>query len=848
MSADPGDQTPPRARVRKLHEPPPIDKRTVFDRHLAELRLSGLNDETIRAAGLYSEERPHALTEICGRTYARQQGPALVIPFHLPGQQQPYAFRIKPTSPRFGKPTRSGKRKPIKYDQSSEAGLLVYLPPWARESGALSDVAQPLYFTEGEKKSLCLDQLRLPCVGLTGVFGYKDVGTEAPANDAPERLHKTIREHATIAGRHVVICFDADARDNAQVMLAAGRLAGVVMAAGALGVKFIVPPSLSHKGIDDFFAAHGEEATRALLDSAQTIEPISPREPALRIKAIKSMREAPVSDELRLPSGYTIENDSVLWRIANDDKHSDAAVSRGPILIQRYLNDYYSREERVDVAFQCDGRWETACVDRKAIVDSRTMVSTLSLYGAPVTSSNATRLVDFIDELERVNTEKVDRIACVDKAGWHTIDGVRTFVANEPLFADETTVPLALDTRGNRKRMFAALKPGKDVEAHRLALAAAWKADPVCAAMIAGALAATLLEPLASPNFAIHLPGDSSRGKTTILKIAASVFGDPDNESWVASWNTTQVAAEMRAGTYSDLPLCFDEVGAAGDRANIERMVYMLINGVGRSRGAKDGGMRELGSWRTIVLSTGERGLADQQAATGAQVRVITLPVRGIGSLDAKEIDALRTACTAHAGAFGRAWLQELLAIQDWPYFQAMLSDYRDILRASATNSLQQRTASYWALLCVAEVMSYQLGLGLASARTILDLFKQLAKTESLRPASERARQHVEEWVSIESRAFPSLHPSTSGSGDDSEKSHSPVVHGYLRADGAIVFWPTQLRVRLDANGFDYEQVCRDWFSRGWLEASGDRWQKVCTINGASKRMVVLLPDSQAQL
>lgn len=837
---------PPRVRVRKLHEPPPLDKRTVFERHLQELHASGLTDETIRAAGLYSEERPHALTEICGRTYARQQGPALVFPFHLPGSAA-YAFRIKPTNPRHGKPNRSGKRKPIKYDQSAEAGLLVYLPPIAREQGMLRDPALPLVFTEGEKKSLCLDQLRYPCVGLTGVFGYKDVGDTAPANDAPERLHKTIRDHVVVAGRSIIICFDADARENPQVMLAAGRLAGVLMAAGAIDVKFTAPPSLTHKGIDDFYAAHGEEATRALLESATHIDPISPREPALRIKAIKSMRDAPVSDELRLPSGYTIENDSVLWRVANDDKHSDAAVSRGPILIQRYLNDYYSREERVEVAFQCDGRWESACVDRKAIVDSRSMVSVLSLYGAPVTSSNATRLVDWVDELERVNSEKIERIACVDKAGWHTIDGVQTFVANEPLFSDDKVAPtLALDTRGNRKRMFAALKPGANVEAHTAALSEAWKADPICAAMIAGSLAATLLKPLSSPNFAIHLPGDSSRGKTTILKIAASVFGDPDNEMWLASWNTTQVAAELRAATFCDLPLCFDEVGSAADRAGIERMIYMLINGVGRARGARDMIVRESLSWRTIVLSTGERGLADESAATGAQVRVLQLPVRGIGTLDAKAVDALRDACVLHAGAFGRAWLQELLAITDWAYFQAMLSDYRDILRAKATNNLQQRTASYWALLCVAEVMSYQLGLGQPSARTILDLFDRMAKSETLRPASERARQHVDEWIHIESRAFLELHPSTSGSGDDVPRHTSPVVHGYVRADGAVVFWPTQLRARLEANGFDYEQVCRDWFNRGWLEPSQDgrSWQKVCTINGASKRMVVLLPDT----
>lgn len=864
MSANPPDEpqqpaaAPRRVRVHKLHVPPPLDKRQVYDRHLADLRASGLNDETIRAAGLYSEERPHALTEICGRTYARTCGTALVFPFHLPQQPIPYAFRIKPTHPRKGKPGRNGKQRLIKYDQSSDAGLLVYLPPWAREAGAYGDVTQPLYFTEGEKKALALDQLRYPTIGLCGVWAYVDTSSEAPANDAPERLHKTIRDHVIIAGRACVICFDADARDNPQVMLAAGRLAGVLLAAGALSVTFITPPSPQQKGIDDFLAAHGAEATRQLLASAQPIDPISPREPAQPIRSIKSMADAPLlcadcnasrqdtCKHLRMPNGYAIENDGVLWRVAADDKKSDTAVARGPVFIQRYLDDYYTHEGRTEIAFQRDGRWVNICVERKTIVDARSMVAALSLYGAPVTSSNAARLVDWVDEYERVNTGKLQRIACVDRTGWHTIDGVRTFVADEPLFADDAeTVELAVDKRGDRRRMFDALKPSKDFSAHLAALKAAFQSDPICAAMICGALAATLLEPLGVPNFAVHLPGDSSRGKTTMLKIGSSVFGDPNSEQWVGSWNTTAVAAELRASVLCDLPLCFDEVGA-GEKQVIERLIYMLINGGGRSRGQRDLSLRETKSWRTVVLSTGERGLANECAATGAQVRVVQLPVSGIGGLGAEQVDKLREACTLHAGAFGRVWLEQLLSIQDWSAHRADYLHYRETLRARAKNSLQQRTAAYWAVLCTAETMAAGLGLGSVAGKTILGLFDLLAAGEQLRPASERARQHVDEWVYIEPRTFPELLRSTTGDGDDAPRNpHVGVVNGYRRADGAIIFWPTQLRARLESAGFDYEQVAREWLRRGWLETTASdagRFLKQVKIDGSNNRMLVLLP------
>lgn len=835
---------PTKRKVRKLHEPPPPDKRAVSDHFLADLRKSGLTDDTIRAAGLYTEDRPLALSEIIGRAYPSTCGPALVFPFHLAGQARAYAFRLKPMHPRSGRPNRAGKRKPIKYDQASDAGSLVYLPPWSRESGALMDQAQPLYFTEGEKKGLALDQLRYACIGLTGVWNYAATGDDVPANDAPERLHRTIRENATVSGRACVIVYDADAKDNPQVMTAAGRLAGVLLAAGAISVRFIVPPSPEQKGIDDYLGTHGETATRALLATAADIEPISPLAPTARIRSIKGMERAPVSDHLRLPLGYSIERDGVLWRTAQDERHSDAVVARAPILIQRYLDDYYSNQGRVEVAFPRDGRWMSVCVERKAICDSRSMISELVPLNAPVTSNNASRVIDFIDELEHVNTGKIERIACVGRCGWHTIDGVRTFVSDEPIFADpEEAPPLALDSRGDRRRMFAALKPRGFLGDHIKALNTAFQSDPVLGVMIAASLAAPLLEPLGCPNFAVHLPGDSSRGKTTILKIAGSVYGDPNNEQYVANWNITATAAEMRAAVLCDLPLCFDEI-SQGDRTQIEKLIYMLVNGSGRTRSQRDLTIRETFAWRTIVLSTGERGLAEESAASGAQVRVVQLPVHGIGGLTGGQVDALRDACIAHAGSFGRAWLEELLAIDDWTSYRASLAQYRDQLRALAKNNLQNRTAQYWALLAQAESMAAQLGVGRLAGNTVIELFTHLSGgAEQLRPASERARQHVEEWIGIEPNAFPELLRGATGDDDSPRRVPNGSVHGYLRHDGAIVFWPSELRTYLEQAGFAYEQVCRDWAARGWLEVATDkRWQKPVKVSGRAHRMVVLLP------
>ena len=812
------------------------EKRDVSERHLVNLRASGLTDETIELAGLYTETVHKALAELMQRkVWPRMCGAALVFPFYLPGGTEPIGYRVRPTYPRTEK--RGAKTKQVKYDQSESAGVLVYFTPRARVGGWYGELERPLYWTEGEKKALVFDQLELCCVGLTGVWNWGDWKLKDETGE--ERMHPALRDLVTVAGRHHVICFDADSRTNEQVMLAAARLAGVLRAAGAASVRFVCPPSTEHKGIDDYYAAFGPDVTRQLLSSAEHIEPIDPKDPLRKLRKIKALRDAPIGENLRLPDGYDVQRDGSLWRNATDPKHGDSKISRAPLLIQRYLDDYYTHDGRVDVCFERDDRWVSVCVARKAIADSRTMVAELSAFGAPVTSNNASKLVDFVEDLERVNAGKIERVACVGRAGWHSIDGERVFVLDEPVFGEErqNRQPLALDCRGDRRKMFGALKCTGDRDKHIAALQRAWNADPVAAAVICGALAAPLLEPLCASNFAIHLSGESTRGKTTTLKIGASVYGDPHNEQWVTSWNTTSVAAELRAAVLTDLPQCYDEVSSS-DPEVIERMVYMLINGGGRARGQRDLSLRETPTWRTVVLSTGERQLADESMATGAQVRVIQFPVVGFGQMQAAEIDEIREACAAGGGAFGRLWIETLLGIDDWGAARESLKSFTKGLRGQAKDPLHSRVATYFAVLAVAEGIAHQLGLGCANGGTIVQLFRDQGRRERVRSLAERSLHLVKEWVATDQDTFPALEMSASGV-DEPRRIGTRTLNGY-RKDGLVLLFPKQFKAFCDHHKLAAREVVREWEQRGWTQHDAGRTEKSVRVGTQTIRFYAI--------
>jgi predicted P-loop ATPase len=255
--------------------------------HLEQLRGSGLTEETIKQAGLYTERdravvHRHLNWPPLKRWTKPTLGDCLILPVYEPGAEEPYAYRARPDQPRIEK--RGDKEHAHKYESPHGAGVLVYYPPRTRTGTRLASEST-LLWTEGEKKALLLDQLGYACIGLTGVWNAHDPKVHnppgRPAKSGPFVLHPRITEHARIAGRNHVILFDSDANENPQVLLALTVLARMLTEAGALSVRVALPPSKpsgEKLGIDDYYmeverrGEAGAEAVQRLLAEAADVD------------------------------------------------------------------------------------------------------------------------------------------------------------------------------------------------------------------------------------------------------------------------------------------------------------------------------------------------------------------------------------------------------------------------------------------------------------------------------------------------------------------------------------------------------------------------------------------------
>lgn len=131
------------------------------------------------------------------------------------------------------------------------------------------------------------------------------------------------------------------------------------------------------------------------------------------------------------------------------------------------------------------------------------------------------------------------------------------------------------------------------------------------------AFAAPVLNLIGAESGGFHLRSNSSDGKTTVLRVAASVCGGVD---YMQRWRATDNGLESMAVQHCDAPLLLDELAQLEARVAGE-VAYMLANGSGKARSGRYGGLRERAFWRVLFLSAGEVGLAQHMGEAGKSPR-----------------------------------------------------------------------------------------------------------------------------------------------------------------------------------------------------------------------------------
>lgn len=305
------------------------------------------------------------------------------------------------------------------------------------------------------------------------------------------------------------------------------------------------------------------------------------------------------------------------------------------------------------------------------------------------------------------------RVRLTNRAGFYS----NAFVLPTHTIGDNTREQVVFDGKADAARYATAgsLQDWKDKVARLCA--GNTRAVFACSVGFAG----PVNDLLQGEGGGFHLVGSSSLGKTTLLTLAGSIYGGGDRMGFAHTWHGTENGLESIARAHSGAVLVLDEMGQVDSRS-IGNIVYMLINGMGKARATRNAELKSQASWRIMLLSSGELGLADKIAEGGKKpragqlARLVDIPAdagQGSGAFeDTKGMEpavfseALKNAALSIYGTAGPAFIEGLLADKEAiekaarTRIQAMTTKLLDGIPAS--DGQAHRVAARFALVGVA--------------------------------------------------------------------------------------------------------------------------------------------------
>ena len=403
-------------------------------------------------------------------------------------------------------------------------------------------------------------------------------------------------------------------------------------------------------------------------------------------------------------------------------------ICRHPIMPIQRLCNVDSGEERLKLAYK-KGRFWRSIVVEKSVLASSSGILQLAANGIMVNSENAKPLSTYLLEMEQLNYDLIPEQKSVGRLGWISDHGFSPYVDD-----------LVFDGETNFKHIFSAVKSSGSREAWVNVMRNLRSEKSPGRLFLAASFASVILEPCGLLPFFLHAWGGTETGKTVGLMIAASVWACPKLGDFVSTFNSTFVGQEMTASFLNSLPMCIDELqiqSSSGVR-DFDRIIYQLTEGVGRTRGAKTGGLQRMNTWRNCIITNGEHPISNSSSGGGAVNRVIEF------ECDEKVYSDLVGICAVISSNYGFAGREFVEYLQQDGMFEAVNAIqkeyYRELLKSDSTDKQAASASAILAADAIATELIFKDGNNL----TVADLEKIMTKKAEVN-VNQRALEFVYE-------------------------------------------------------------------------------------------------------
>lgn len=372
------------------------------------------------------------------------------------------------------------------------------------------------------------------------------------------------------------------------------------------------------------------------------------------------IKNAPGNEELVFPANYFVEKDKLYHSRLNSAGETEIVLIAEQVLI---LTETGHDHDRVEIAtrtlaFQtATGDWETVQVSRAESSDGRTLHRALGNSSFNMSSDQGQDIVRYLRQFESANSTLLIPKMTTAHLGWVQIQDEWAFI---PYSTAATLAPKgAGDKAMTRPETFAPKGNFNDwLELIRLV-----SDYPVATFLLVSALTPPLLPALgqAGQSHTVAICGDRGSGKTVMQQIGASAFGS--HTALVRSWDATSNGMEQALALRKHMPAMYEDLQNATNE-QVSKLVYMIFNGVGRERMAKNGGTRVTAEFDTVIIASAEADIRGKAQFQGFLRRSLVVTEAVFGSMDRNDIPdfaaSLLKIAQANQGSFGREWVNRI--------------------------------------------------------------------------------------------------------------------------------------------------------------------------------------------
>ena len=488
------------------------------------------------------------------------------------------------------------------------------------------------------------------------------------------------------------------------------------------------------------------------------------------------------------------------WKENKDGEREITILSDYPIIPNKIAENIHTNEEKLELLMLKNNNWQKRIFSKNVLYSRPTE---LANSGVKVTSANARLFTKYIVDFEIINRNEISTMYTANNLGW--TDNYKEFIPFMSSIQIEDTSKLEpYDSKGTLEEWVNSFSD--------------YRKNNVFRFILSGAFSAPLLKLLNERPFVLYNYAPSRSGKTALLTVAMSAFGNP--QKLFTSFDATRVGIEKSLEFNNCLPIAIDERQIADSQRLVEKIIFMIANQKGRIRGSKYGGLAPNVTFTNVALCTGEEPLAQTSTITGVASRC--LEIEGSGFEDEKEAVKMYKITSNCYGTAGKYFIKKLIdeySNTEYKELQEKLEELKKKLEEKSNSNVGSYITAV-AVVTLADILVSKWLFNQESEELSMDMavniLNNLSKAEDI-DVTEKAYEFTKSYIVANHSRFAWYTTSICKLAPEDDVREKTILPIGVYDKGIYYIFLHELETFMNKNGFKFHKTVNEFAKRGYI-------------------------------